>query len=91
MFNHPPQDMHWFTTNELCSLGVKVWDMATRLSSSYRDLPSGGGTSPGGRGALSNFGGGNSLCCCILFGVCACLVVNIHTSTITLTIPKKGQ
>jgi hypothetical protein len=30
MFNHPPQDMHWFSTSELCSLGIKVWDMSTK-------------------------------------------------------------
>jgi hypothetical protein len=30
MFNRPPQDMHWFSTSELCSLGIKVWDMSTK-------------------------------------------------------------
>jgi hypothetical protein len=30
MFDHPPQDMHWFSTNELCSLGIKVWDMSNK-------------------------------------------------------------
>jgi hypothetical protein len=30
MFNHPPQDMHWFSTSELCSLRIKVWDMSNK-------------------------------------------------------------
>ena len=30
MFNHPPNDMHWFSTDELCSLGIKVWDMSNK-------------------------------------------------------------
>jgi hypothetical protein len=30
MFNHPPQDMHWFSASELCSLKIKVWDMSAK-------------------------------------------------------------
>jgi hypothetical protein len=30
MFDHPPRDMHWFSTSELCSLGIKVWDMPNK-------------------------------------------------------------
>jgi hypothetical protein len=30
MFKRPANDTHWFSTSELCSLGIKVWDMSTK-------------------------------------------------------------
>jgi len=30
MFNQPPEGIYWFSTKELCSLRIKVWDMSTK-------------------------------------------------------------